>query len=210
MYILKREIGLSLFLTFLFGACTSMSTSGNISAKANRGFSFHSSQHIYVALPEPQSATEKGFRELLVSEMRHAGLAVTDQLSQDALVLFFRMDNESKNIVRIPGNPAISRFPSQWQEIFLELYSVKDVKDPGPVWEGHIKIPIRKFNAQPGDAIRPLLELVGKNYEGPMPIRVYTKTEPGPSTEEMDRLEEKVKTLEEKIEKLQTPSGYPP
>jgi hypothetical protein len=206
---MKREIVLTLLLVSLFGACSTLNPGGYISGRAVQSFSFHPSQPIYVALPEPQTTREKGFRMLLVSEMRQVGLAVTDQLTQDTLVLFFRINDESRNIVLIPGNPGLSRLPAQWQEIHLELYSIHDVTDPGPVWEGHLKVQITKFNAQPGDAIRPLLELVGKNFEGPTPIRIYTKTEPAPSKDKIERLEEKVKTLEERIEELQAPSPAP-
>ena len=206
VYILKREIGFILFLTILFSACSTLGTSGSLSGRTKQDFTFQSSQSIYVPLPEPQTATAKEFRNLLVSEMRRAGLTVTEELTEDSLLLFFKTNNETQNIIRIPGNPAISRLPSQWQEIFLELYIVKDVEEPGPVWEGYLKIPIKRFNAQPGNSLRPLLDLVGKNYEGPLPITVYTKTEPSPKQEEIERLEEKVKSLEEKIEKLEPPS----
>jgi hypothetical protein len=206
---MKREIVLTLLLTSLLGACSTFNPGGYISGRADQNFSFHPSQPIYVALPEPQTEREQGFRQLLVSEMRHVGLAVTDQLSQDTLVLFFRFNDESRNIVLIPGNPGLTRLPAQWQEIYLELYSLHDVKDPGPIWEGYLKVKIKNFNAQPGDTIRPLLELVGKNYEGQTPITVYTRSEPAPSKDEIERLEEKVKSLEERIEEMQPPSPPP-
>ncbi len=206
---MKRDVVLTFLLTFLIGACSTFNPGGYISGRTDQRFSFHRSQPIYVALPEPQTVKEEGFRQLLVTEMRHVGLVVTDQLTQDSLVLFFRLNDESRNIVRIPGNPGLSRLPAQWQEIHLELYSIQDVKDGGPVWKGYLKVRIKTYNAQPGDSIRPLLELVGKNYEGPTPITVYTKTEPAPSKDEIERLEEKVKTLEERIEQLQEPSPLP-
>ena len=206
---MKREIGLPLLLTLIFGACSSINTSGYISGKADQRYSFQPAQPIYVAFPEPQTEKEQEFRELLISEMRQIGLPVTDQLSQETLVLFFTINNESGNIVLIPGNPAISRLPAQWLEIYLELYSLQDVKKPGPIWEGYLKVQLNTFNAQPGESIRPLLELVGRNYEGPVPVRVYTKTEPAPSKDEIERLERKVKTLEERIEQLQSPSTPP-
>ncbi len=206
---MKREIVLTLFLTSLVGACSSLTPGGYLSGRADQSFSFHPSQPIYVALPEPHTAREQGFRRVLVSEMRDVGLAVTDQLTQDTLVLFFRNNAETRNIIRIPGNLAISRLPAQWQEIHLELYCIQEVKDPGPIWEGYLKVKIKTFNAQPGETIRPLLELVGKNYEGPTPIRIYTKTEPAPSNDEIERLEDKVKRLEERIDKLQAPSPPP-
>ena len=208
--IMKRDIVLTIFLTTLLGACSTVNPGGYISGRADQNFTFHSSQPIYVALPEPQTEEVQGFRTLLVSEMRQVGLAVTDQLTQETLVLFFSINNEARNIVLIPGNPGLSRLPAQWQEIRLELYSIHDAKDPGPIWEGYIKVRIKQYNAQPGEAIRPLLELVGKNYEGPTPITVYTKTEPAPSKEEMERLEEKVKSLEERIEEMQAPPPPPP
>jgi hypothetical protein len=207
---MQGKLALTLLLSLLFGACSTLTPGGYISGRADQRFSFHRSQPIYVALPEPQTGKEEGFRKVLVNEMRSVGLAVTDQLTQDSLVLFFRINNESTNIYLIPGNRALTRLPAQWQEIFLELYSIHDVKDPGPIWEGYLKVKIKQFNANPGDTIRPLLELVGKNYEGPTPLTVYTKTEPAPTTDEIERLEEKVKTLEERIEKLQTPSPPSP
>ena len=206
---MKREIVLTLFLTPFFFACSTFNPGGYLSGKADQSFTFHPSQPIYVALPEPQTEKEQGFRTLLVSEMRHVGWTVTNQLTQETLVLFFRINDESKNIVLIPGNPGLSRLPAQWQEIHLELYSIQDVKDPDPIWEGYLKVRIKTFNAQPGNAIRPLLELIGKNYEGPTPITVYTKTEPAPSKDEIERLEKKVKSLEERIEEMQTPSSPP-
>jgi len=178
---MKRGIVLTLLLTCLFGACTTFNPGGYISGRTDQDFSFQPSQPIYVALPEPQTIKEEGFRKLLVSEMRQVGFAVAEELTQDTLVLFFRINDESHNIILIPGNPGISRLPAQWQEIHLELYSLHDVKDPGPVWKGSLKVRIKTFNAQPGHTIRPLLELVGKNYKGPTPITVYTKTDPGPS-----------------------------
>ena len=203
---MKREIvPILFFLTCLFGSCSTINPDGYISGRTDKNFSFHPSQPIYVALPEPQTVKEEGFRNLLVSEMRQVGLSVTDKLSQETLVLFFRVNDESQNIVLIPGNPGLSRFPAQWQEIYLELFSIQEVKDPEPVWKGYLKVRIKQFNAQPGDSIRPLLELVGKNYEGPTPITVYTKTEPASSQDEIERLEEKVKSLEERIEEMQTP-----
>ena len=207
---MKRTFVLSIILTSLFGACSTFNPGGYISGRAEQSFSFHRSQPIYVALPEPQTEKDREFRKLLVNEMRQVGLAVTDRLNQDSLVLFFTINDESGNIVLIPGNPGLSRFPAQWQEIHLELYSIHDVKDPDPIWVGHLKVRIKTFNDQPGDSIRPLLELVGKNYEGPTPITVYAKTEPAPSKEEIERLEEKVKTLEERIEELQAPPPSEP
>ena len=183
-----------------------MNTGGYISARADKGFSFRSSQPIYVALPDPQSAKERGFRQLLVTELKNIGLAVNHHLTSDTLLLFFKINDESTNVILIPGNPAISRLPTQWIEINLELYSLKDVKDSGPIWEGYMKVQAKKYNVQPGDSIRPLLEIVGRNFEGPLPIRVYTKTEPGMSPDELERLEKKVKSLEERIEELQGPT----
>ncbi|UCE63939.1 MAG: hypothetical protein JSU59_01920 [Nitrospirota bacterium] len=203
--IMKREVVFTLFLTTFFCACSTMSPGDYLSVRADQSFTFHPAQPIYVALLEPQTEKEQGFRKVLVSEMRNVGLTVSDQMTQETLVLFYRINDESSTIYRIPGNPGLSRLPAQWQEIHLELFSIHDVKDPGPIWEGYLKVKIKKFNAQPGDTIRPLLELVGKNYEGSPPITVYTKTQPSRSKDEIERLEEKVKSLEERIEEMQTP-----
>ena len=205
---MKREIVLTLFLITFFCACSTFIPGDYLSGRADQGFTFHSSQPIYVAPPEPHMEKEQAFYKLLVSELQEVGLTVSDQLTQETLVLFFRINDEFRNIVAIPGNRAITRLPAQWQEIFLELYSIHDVKDPGPVWKGYMKVRIKQFHAQPGNTIRPLLELVGKNYEGPTPITIYTKAEPAHGKDEIERLEEKVKSLEERIEEMQTP--HPP
>ena len=208
--IMKREIVLGILLIFLSGACSTLNPDNYISVRADQNFDFRRSQPIYVALPEPQTIKEEGFRKILVTEMRHVGLAVSDQMTQDTLVLFFQVNDESQNIIRIPGNPALSRLPAQWQEIHLELFDLQNVNQSEPVWKGYLKVRIKSFNAQPGNTLRPLLELVGKSYEGPAPVTVYTKTEPGPRKDEIERLEEKVKTLEERIEELQTPTPSEP
>lgn len=203
---MERIIGFIVPFTLFLSACTFLTPGAKLYGKGNPDFTFHPSQPIYVALQEAATANDKAFHTLLVGEMKRLGFRVTNQLSQEALILFFALNSNSNTILApLPGNAAISRLPGQWHEVSLELFSLNHIAAHGPVWSGHLKVRRRDFHTNPAGAVTPLLELVGKNYEGPISVQAYSASQPRTATDKMAQQQQaQMQTLERRIGQLES------
>jgi Sel1 repeat-containing protein len=203
---MERTIGFLVLFTLFLSACAFLTSGAYLYGKGNPDFTFHQSQLIYVALPEPATAEDKVFHTLLIGEMKRLGFRVTTQLFQEALILFFALNRNSNAIMApLPGNAAISRLPGQWYEVFLELFSLNYIDAHGPVWSGHLKVRRSEFQTNPAGAVAPLLELVGKNYEGPISAQAYSESQPRMAKGKLAQQQQvQIRTLEQRIGKLES------
>ncbi|HBP87073.1 MAG TPA: tetratricopeptide repeat protein [Nitrospirales bacterium] len=203
--VIERIVGFIVFFTLFLSACAFPTQGAHLYGKSNPDFTFDLSQPIYVSLSESATENDKAFLTLLVSEMKRLGLSVTNQLSQNTLVLFFALNSNSNAILApLPGNAAISQLPRQWQEISLELFSLNHIDVQGPVWSGNISVRRSEFQANPTGTVTSLLGLVGKNYEGPISAQPFSESQRRIATDEMAQGQQaQIQNLERRIGELE-------
>lgn len=204
--VIKGIIGCLVPFTLVLSGCAFTNYGAHLYGKGQPDFTFQRSQPVYVGLPEAATTNDKAFQALLSDEMKRLGFHVTPQLSQEALVLFFAMNSNSSAILApLPGNAAISRLPEQWQEVFLELFSLNHINAHGPVWTGYLRVKRKEFHANPAGALTPLLELVGKNYDGPISVPPYRDSQSGTATVKMTQeQQDRMQNLERRIQQLES------
>lgn len=203
--VIERIIGCLVPFTLVLSGCAFTNYGAHLYGKGQPDFTFQRSQPVYVGLPEAANTTDKAFQTLLSDEMKRLGFQVTPQLSQESLILFFAMNSNSSAILApLPGNAAISRLPEQWQEVSLELFSLNHIDGTGPVWTGYLRVKRKEFHANPAGALTPLLELVGKNYEGPISVPIYKDSQPAASVKMTQEQQARMQNLERRIQQLES------
>lgn len=203
-------IGFMLPFTLTLSACAVPAPGAHLYGKGNPDYTFHGSLPIFVPLPEAATPNDKAFHPLLIGEMKRLGFKITNQLSQKPLVLSFALNsNSAAMLAPLPGNAAISRLPGLWEEVSLELFRYNQIDVDGLIWSGHIKVKRSEFHENPAGTVTPLLELIGKNYDGPISAQAYNGSQPGAVTEtlaqkqqaQMEALERRIGQLENEQEK---------